>query len=82
MVKTGWEVILHRCPHCKQRLNIHHRSTISDKHLMQMLFQDLNFHLGNECNDSSLKVVSVEIEVESISNTLKLYKPEIVKLIF
>ena len=84
MTKTAWEIIIHKCPHCKERLGIHHRSTISERHLMEMIFKDLNFHLGNECNDSNPKSVKIEMETESISNTssIKLYNPEVLKLIF
>jgi hypothetical protein len=84
MNKTAWEIIIHRCPHCKERLGIHHRSTISERHLMEMIFKDINFHLNNECNDSNPKSVKVEMETESISNNsaIKLYKTEDLKLIF
>ncbi len=84
MTKTAWEILIKKCPHCKERLGIHHRSTISERHLMEMIFKDLDFHLKNECNDSNPKSVKVEIEVEIISNNsaIKLYKTEDRKLIF
>lgn len=84
MNKTAWEIIIRRCPHCKERLGIHHRSTISERHLMEMIFKDINFHLNNECNDSNPKSVKVEMETESISinSAIKLYKTEDLKLIF
>jgi hypothetical protein len=84
MTKTAWEILIKKCPHCKEKLSIHHRSTISERHLMNMIFKDLEFHLLNECIESNPKVVKIEMETESISNTsaIKLYKPEILKLIF
>lgn len=84
MVKTAWEIIINKCPHCKEKLGIHHRSTTSEKHLMDIIFKDLNFHLMNECIDANPKVVTVEMETESLSDNsaIKLYKTEHRKLIF
>lgn len=86
MVKTSWEVIINKCPHCGDDLHIHYRSTISERHLMEMVWSKVNYHLGNQCNiDITPKVINLEIEVESISSTsaaIKMYKPERRKLIF
>jgi hypothetical protein len=84
MIKSSWELNIDKCPHCNGDISIHYISTISERHLMDMVFKDINYHLGNECIDSKPKVNKVEIETESISETsaVRLYKSESTKVVF
>lgn len=85
MLKTSWEILIKRCPHCNSKLHIHHRSTIGERHLMEMVYKDLNFHSGNQCiDDFNPKVLNIVMETESItkSSGIRLYKGEDRKLVF
>lgn len=85
MDNSSWEIIINKCPHCHSDLNIHYHSTVSEKHLMEMVYKDINFHLGNECLDSVVpKISTIEMETEKISpsSSARLYQTKMVKLVF
>jgi hypothetical protein len=85
MNESAWETIIDKCPHCNNYISLHHRSTISERHLMELVFRDLIYHKGNEClyEIKRLKKVKAEIEIESrfISGAAVLHKYEIRELI-
>lgn len=60
-----WESLIKKCPHCGTPLSIHHVSTVSEKHLVGMLYQSLENHYFKDCiNHDSRKAIDVEMEVE------------------
>jgi len=82
---SAWEMILDKCPHCGNYINLHHRSTISERHLMELIFGDLIYHKGNEClyEIKTPKRIKTEIEIETSSTkSVYLYKYEDRELIF
>jgi hypothetical protein len=83
---SAWEMIIDKCPHCKNYISVHHRSTISERHLMELIFSELNYHKGNEClyDIKEVKRISAEIEIESRYNTgtATIHKYENRELIF
>lgn len=74
MLQTAWEILIKECPRCKEKLHIHYRSTINERHLMQMVFDDLKFHIGNECEVDNINpmVINIEMETESITTNTKI----------
>lgn len=64
--KLSWESLIRRCPHCDDPLRIHHVSSVSDKHLIDMIYQSLHKHYIEDCLDHELpKPIEIEVEVES-----------------
>lgn len=86
MIDSAWELIVDRCHHCGEWISIHHRSTISERHLMEMIFQDLNHHRINKCDkEANFKKMSqfeIELEKKSDSSSTYLYKYENRNLLF
>jgi hypothetical protein len=70
MNECSWEMFIDECPHCNKYISLHHRSTISERHLMELIFTDINQHKTNECLniDTGLKRVNIEVEIESRSS--------------
>lgn len=80
-----WETTITKCPHCRENINIRHKSTISERNLIQMLFFDIKGHIKN-CNKyKKPKKCRIDIEVISTMNesfSSKLTKIKESKVIF
>jgi hypothetical protein len=83
MNDSAWEVIIDKCPHCNNYISLHHRSKISERHLLELIFRDLIYHRYNECLDNiqGLKSINAEIEVESKSQYATSYKYKFAKIV-
>lgn len=77
-----WESVISKCPHCGVPLSIHHVSTISERHLVGMLYQSLNEHHEHCINHDLPKSIDFEVEVQSqIGNYAKMHSYKKMKLI-
>lgn len=61
----SWESLIRKCPHCGNPLTIHHVSTISQKHLIEMLYNSLEKHSLECINHDTKKIITVEMEISS-----------------
>lgn len=84
-VPVEWESFIKKCPHCGDQVNIHHISTISQKHLLGMIYQSLHRHYIEDClfNDFP-KCIKIDMEIKNKlknSHYVKLHETEKIKLI-
>lgn len=78
-----WESVISKCPHCGVPLSIHHVSTVSERHLVGMLYQSLNDHHGDCINHELPKSIDFEVETQSqIGSYGKMHSYKKMKLIF
>lgn len=80
---STWESMVRVCPYCSENVNIHHISSMSEKHLIGMFHQSFKKHLKKCRKDNSDRImIDINIEVESQLGTYaKSYIEKPVKLV-
>jgi len=65
--KESWSTSILCCPHCYEKINIKSKSIVSEKFMINQLYNQYNTHL---CNKFGRKKVQLSIEIKYWSGVM------------
>lgn len=62
-----YQARIYTCPHCKTYIGINQTSVIGEKHLIELIYTDLDRHLEKCYLSKNTKPKTVELTIEEIT---------------